>query len=89
MLCYVFEKFISVCLKDYGLNTSLNNPALSWDAMLKFTEIKLQKIDNIDMHLFLENEMRGGVNYISKRYSKVMKIKQFCNWMPIIYMDGP
>ena len=38
--------------------------------MLKMTGIQLEKIDNIDVHLFLEKEMRGGVSYISKRYAK-------------------
>ena len=34
------------------------------------TGIQLEKIHNIDVHLFLEKGMRGGVSYISKRYSK-------------------
>ena len=38
--------------------------------MLKMTGIKLEKVDNIDVHLFLEKGMKGGVSYISKRYSK-------------------
>ena len=72
LLCDVFEKFISVCLKDYGLDPSHYNssPSLSWDSMLKMTGIQLEKINNIDVHLFLEKGMRGGVSYISKRYSK-------------------
>ena len=37
LLCDVFEKFISVCLKDYGLDPShyYGSPGVSWDAMLK------------------------------------------------------
>ena len=55
-LCDVFEKFISVCLKDYGLdpcNGYFISPGLSRDAMLKMTGIKLEKVDNIDVYLFL------------------------------------
>ena len=72
LLCDVFEKFISVCMEDYGLDPShhISSPGLSWDAMLKMTDVKLEKIDNIVVHLFLEREMKGGVSYISKRYSK-------------------
>ena len=70
LLCDVFETFISVCSKDYGLDPChyYSSPGLSWDAMLKMTAIELQKIDNIEIHLFLEKGMRSGVSYISKRY---------------------
>ena len=72
LLCDVFETFIDVCLKDYGLDPChyFSSPGLSWDAMLKMTGIRLEKISNIDVHLFLEKGMRGCISYISKRYSK-------------------
>ena len=72
LLCDVFEKFITVCLKDYGLDTChyFSSTGLSWDAMLKMTGIQLEKINNIDVHFSLEKGMRGGVSYISKRYNK-------------------
>ena len=38
--------------------------------MLKMTGIKLGKINDIDMYLFLEKGMREGISYITKRYSK-------------------
>ena len=68
----VFENFIIVFLKEYGLDPChyFSSPGLSWDAMLKMIGIKLEKIDNIDVHLFLEKGMRDGVSSISKRYSK-------------------
>ena len=65
LLCDVFEKFISVCLKDYGLDLChyYSSPGLSWYAMLKMTGIKLEKINNIDIHLFIEKGMRGGIYF--------------------------
>ena len=56
LLCDVFEKFISVCLVDYGLDPChyFSVPGVSWDAMLKMTGVKLEKINNIDVHLFIE-----------------------------------
>ena len=82
MLCDVFEKFIDVCLKDYGLDPChyFSSSGLSWDAMLKMTSVKLEKISDIDMHLFLEKGMRGGVSYISKRYSKSDKNTDIMYW---------
>ena len=72
LLYDVFEKFINVYLIDYGLDPChyFSSPGLAWNAMLKMTGIKLKKINDIDMYLFLEKGMRGGISYISKRYSK-------------------
>ena len=63
-----FEKFISMCLKFYGLNPChyFSSPGLSWDAMLKMTGIKLEKISYIDKRLFIEKGLRGGISYIAK-----------------------
>ena len=38
--------------------------------MLKMTGIELELISDIDMHLFSEKGMRGGISYIAKRHSK-------------------
>ena len=46
------------------------SPGLSWDAILKMAGIKFELISDVDMHLLLEKEMRGGVSYISKKYGK-------------------
>ena len=82
LLCNVFEKFINVCLKDYGLDSChyFSSPGLSWDAMLKMTGIRLEKINNIDVHLFSEKGMRGGISYISKRYVKSDEDAKIMYW---------
>ena len=81
LLCDVFKKFISVCLIDYGRDPShyYSSSGLSWDAMLKMTGIELEKINNVDVHLFLEKRMRGGI----------IKILKSRIGMQIICMDGP
>ena len=38
--------------------------------MLKTTGIELELTPDIDMHLFTEKGMRGGISYITKRHSK-------------------
>ena len=72
LLANVFEKFVNTCLENYGLDPChyFSNPGLSWDAMFKMTEIKLELISDTDMYLFLEKGMRGGFFYIAKRFSK-------------------
>ena len=69
LLAYVFEKFINTCLLIHPCHYS-SSPGLSWDAMLKMTEMELDLISDIDMHLFIEKGMRGGVSYIAKSHSK-------------------
>ena len=71
-LADVFEKFIDTWLKFYGLDPChyFSFPGLSWDAMLKMTGVKLEKISDIDKSLFIEKGLRGGISYIAKRYAK-------------------
>ena len=68
----VFEKYISTCLKYYGLDSChyFSSPGLSWDAILKMTSVKLEKISDIDKYLFTEKGLREGISYIAKRYAK-------------------
>ena len=68
----VFEKFIDTCLKYYGLDPChyFSSPGSSWDVILKITNIKLEKISDIDKYLFIEKRLRGGISYIAKRYAK-------------------
>ena len=47
-----------------------SSPGLSWDAMLRMTGVKLEKIIDVDMYLFVEKGLRGGISYIAKRCSK-------------------
>ena len=73
LLLAVFEKFIDTYygLKYYGFDPChyFSSPGLSWDATLKMTGIKLEKISDIDKYLFIEKGLRG-ISYIAKRYTK-------------------
>ena len=70
LLVDVFENFINTCLDYYGLDHChyFSSPGLSWDALLKMTETELDLLSNIDMQLFIEKGMRGGISYIAKRH---------------------
>ena len=72
LLADVFEKFIKTCLKYYELDPChyFSSLGLRWDAMLKMTGVKLEKISDIDKYLFIEKGLRGGISYIAKRYAK-------------------
>ena len=72
LLTDVFEKFIDTFIKHYGLDPChyFSSSGLSWDAMLKMADVKLEKISDIDKYLFIEKGSRGGISYIAKRYAK-------------------
>ena len=72
LLADVFEKFIDTCLKFYGLDPChyFSSPGLSWDAMLKMTGVKQEKILDIDKYLLIEKGLKGGISFIAKRCSE-------------------
>ena len=71
-LADVYEKFIDACWKYFGLDPChyFSSPGLSWDAMLKMTDMKLEKISDMNKYLFIEKGLRGGISYIAKKYAK-------------------
>ena len=86
--------FVDTCLRFCKLNPChyFSSPGLSWDAMLKMTGVKLEKISDIDKYLFIEKGLRGGISYIAKRYAKAND-KYMKNYNPrkpskyITYLD--
>ena len=72
LLADVFENFRKTCLQYYKHDPChyFTSPGLSWDAMLKMTNIKLELMTDIDMFQFVEFGMRGGISYIANRYGK-------------------
>ena len=95
LLADVFEHFRKTCLEYYKLDPChyFTSPGLSWDAMLKMTNIKLELMTDIDMFQFIEQGMRGGISYIANRYGKANNkyMKTYDENAPskyIIYLDA-
>ena len=95
LLADVFENFRKTCLEYYKLDPChyFTSPGLSWDAMLKMTDIKLELMTDIDMFQFIEKAMRGGVSYIASRYGKANNkyMKTYDEKAPskyIMYLDA-
>ena len=95
LLADVFENFRKTCLEYYKLDPChyFTSPGLSWDAMLKMTDIKLELMTDIDMFQFIEKGLRGGISYIANRYGKANNkyIKEYNEKAPskyIMYLDA-
>ena len=94
LLADVFENFGKICLQYYKLDPChyFTSPGLSWDAMLKMTNIKLELMTDVDMFQFIEKGMHGGVSYIANRYGKANNkyMKEYDEKTPskyIMYLD--
>ena len=61
LLTDVSENFRKTCMQYYKLDPChyFTTPSLSWDAMLKMTNIKLELMTDIDMFQFIEKGMHG------------------------------
>ena len=95
LLADVFENFRKTCMQYYKLDPChyFTSPGLSWDAMLKMTDIKLEIMTDIDMFQFIEKGMRGGISYIANRYGKANNkyMKDYNKDKPskyIMYLDA-
>ena len=72
LLADVFETFRDTSIKHYSLDPAhyFSAPGMSWDALLKKTKVQLELLTDIDMHLFVEKGLRGGISMVSKRFAK-------------------
>ena len=95
LLADVFENFRKTCLQYYKLDPChyFTSPGLSWDAMLKMTDIQLELMTDIDMFQFIAKGMRGGISYIANRYGKANNkyMREYDEKAPskyIMYLDA-
>ena len=72
LLADVFENYRKTILKHYGLDPIhfYTAPSLSWSAGLKFTNVKLEIPNDIKMHMFFDQGLRGGISMVSHPYER-------------------
>ena len=76
LLADVFEKFNFACLKYYDLDPChyFSAPGLSWDAMLKLIEVKLEKISDPDKYMFLNKKLEEELVILIKDIVKHLEV---------------
>lgn len=96
LLADVFENFRNTCITTHSLDPAhyFGAPGLSFDAMLKYTGVSIELFTDVDMLMFAENGIRGGVSQINKRYVKANNKYMDNDFEPsketsyLLYLDG-
>ena len=73
LLADVFEKFIKVSTEEYKINPfyCVSLPGYTYQCALKYTNIKLQTLQDKDLFLLIENNIQGGISSVmGDRYVK-------------------
>ena len=84
LLSDVFESFRKKAINYYNLDPVkyLTAPSLSYQAMLKFTGVRLELLTDLEMYHFIESGIRGGITNVSKRMSTIKEKDE-----KILYLD--
>ena len=72
LLSDVFQAFRKKIYQYYKLDAChfFSIPGLAWSAAMKYTDVRLELLTDIDMYQFCELGIRGGMSCVSKRYCK-------------------
>ena len=85
LLADVIEKFVKVSFEEYGINPlyCVSLPSYTYQCALKNTNMKLQTLQDKDMVLLKENNIRVGISSVmGDRYVKSDENKK------ILYIDA-
>ena len=85
LMACVFEKFIKVSVNEIDINPlyCISLLGYTWQCGLKYTGINLQTLQDKDVILLLENNIRGGISSVmGDRYIKSDENKK------ILYIDA-
>ena len=85
LLADVFEKFIEISIEEYGIiqRYCVSLPGYTYQCALKYTDVRLQTLQDEDLILLIENNIRGGISAVmGDRFVKSDENKK------IIYIDA-
>ncbi|XP_064646145.1 uncharacterized protein LOC135499330 [Lineus longissimus] len=90
LLADILENFRQTCMTIYNIDPvwTYSASGLSWQAMLKKTDVNIELLTDADMHLFFESGIRGGICQASHRYAKANNpdVTDFDQEKPISYI---
>ena len=95
LLCDVMNFYRKITRESYNLESFhyISSPAMSMDACLKMTAVEIDLIQDINIYLFFENAIRGGISMASRHFASANN-KYLDNYDPndvsswIYYIDA-
>ncbi|HYT42363.1 MAG TPA: DNA polymerase [Methylomirabilota bacterium] len=90
LLADVFENFRRECLLTYQLDPAhyVTAPSLTYDAALKITGVKLERIMDLDMYMFIEKAIRGGMVQACCRYAQATPGETCITYLDVTNLYG-
>ena len=84
LLADIFENFIKNTYEEFKINPlyNISAPGLTWSAGLKYSKVKLERIQDIDLFKFLERGIRGEISTILGS-----RLIESCEKIKILYED--
>ena len=79
LIADVIEKFVEVSFEEYSINPlyCVSLPGYTYQCALKYTDIKLQTLQDKDLILLIENNIRGCISSVmGDRYVKADEKKR-------------
>ncbi|XP_071578598.1 uncharacterized protein [Temnothorax nylanderi] len=69
---FACEVSASTAISNYGLDPAYyyTLPGYTWDAMLRYSGVRFELLTDIDMAMFVERGIRGGLSQCSLRYAR-------------------
>ncbi|GFX49751.1 uncharacterized protein TNCV_3073051 [Trichonephila clavipes] len=89
----IFENFRTLCQNYYKIDPCNTYMVPGLNGKHKMTKVRLELLTDIDMPLFIEKGIRGGVAMIGHRYAKANNVylSTYDSSLPssyIIYLDA-
>ena len=92
LLAAVVETFRTSTHKHFRLDPMhyVSAPSLCFDAMLKITRMELETLPSVDMYLFINKCIRGGMTGASNRYARANNdcIQTYDSTKPVSHIIG-
>ena len=84
LLADIFENFIKTTYEEFKINPlhNISAPGLTWSAGLKYSKVKLERIQDIDLFKFFETGIGGEISTILGS-----RLTESCEKIEILYED--